>query len=62
LDTGEGLLKIVDDIDIYFGGKADLIFKNARYKVRMRKFCEPLDGIPLSRFVHDFKIFKILNF
>jgi hypothetical protein len=48
----EGLVKTVDVFDKYIsGGKAELIYQNARCKERMRKLCAFRDGINLSRLV-----------
>jgi hypothetical protein len=52
LDIVEGPVKTVDVFDKSIsGGKADLIFQNARCKERMRKLCVFRDGIYLSRLV-----------
>jgi hypothetical protein len=52
LDIVEGLVKTVDGFDkSILGGKAELIFQNARCKERMRKLCVFLDGIYLSRLI-----------
>jgi hypothetical protein len=50
LDIVEDLVETVDVFDESIsGGKAELIFQNARCKGRMRKLCVFRDGIYLSR-------------
>jgi hypothetical protein len=50
LDIVEGLVKTVDVFDKSIsGGKAELIFQNARCKERMRELCVFRDRIYLSR-------------
>jgi hypothetical protein len=52
LDIVEGLVKTDDIFDKSIsGGKAELIFQNARCTERIRKLCVFLDGIYLSRLV-----------
>jgi hypothetical protein len=52
LDTVGGLVKTVDVFDKSIsGGMADLIFRNERFKERMRKLCVVRYGIYLSRLV-----------
>jgi hypothetical protein len=52
LDIVEGRVKTVDVFDKSIsGGKAELIFQNARCKERTRKLCVFRDGIYLSRLV-----------
>jgi hypothetical protein len=52
MDIVESLVKTVDVFDKSIsGGKAELIFQNARCKQRLRKLCVFRDGIYLSRLV-----------